>query len=383
VPLHASRWSARAQKSLFLPLCVSVLFSRFAANFFFAYLSSPLFFPPPSSFGRLVVRCAFYSFSMFQEVSLVLLFCFVMLFFLLSFFSSRFSRVEFDVLTSHSHSQNFTFVPWAPNRWFCDVSRRDRFRVSRACHSSTSRDYNAPPRPRRAGMIIRNRFARLRDSCIHNVYVARSGYSRSPIRELLTKVSISVLAELLRQVYSNVTDTSTNPIRVKNSLSLAFAKCFNFKKKIAKNTAKFVNNYMCLSSKCCQILWRVHSARYRQLRRNSNSVCRNDSFIIRSLNQYNVSTCRQHPPEKPTAKSNALPWRAFINFVSASLLRVQRASVNLAKMNDIHGGLVQVSSRYAESHLATRLLARANLEDAPRVALRRAMRAVTAAHVAR
>lgn len=46
-----------------------------------------------------------------------------------------------------------------------------------------SRDYDdAPPRPRRAGMIIRNRFAQLRDPCIHNVYAARSGYSRSPIR---------------------------------------------------------------------------------------------------------------------------------------------------------------------------------------------------------
>lgn len=63
------------------------------------------------------------------------------------------------------------------------LARRDRFGVSRACHSSASRDYNdAPLRPRRAGMIIRNRFARLRDPCIHYVYAARSGYSRSPIR---------------------------------------------------------------------------------------------------------------------------------------------------------------------------------------------------------
>lgn len=62
-----------------------------------------------------------------------------------------------------------------------DVSRRDRFGISRAPRSG---DYNdAPPRrPRRAGMIIRNRFARLRDPCIHNVYAAQSGYSRSPIR---------------------------------------------------------------------------------------------------------------------------------------------------------------------------------------------------------
>lgn len=70
-------------------------------------------------------------------------------------------------------------------------------RISLSCSSSqapprgdrfqnfprASRDYSgAPPRPRRAGMIIRNRFARLRDPCIHNVYAAQSGYSRSPIR---------------------------------------------------------------------------------------------------------------------------------------------------------------------------------------------------------
>ena len=152
MPLHASRWSARAQKSLFLPLCVSVLFSRFAANFFFPYLSSPLFFPPPSSFDRLVVRCAFYSFSVFQEVSLVLLFCFVMLFFPLSFFSSHFSRVEFaiDVPTSHSHSQNFTFFLGLLIDDFvtfhAEIVSEFPARVTRARHAITTRhlDHDVP-----------------------------------------------------------------------------------------------------------------------------------------------------------------------------------------------------------------------------------------------
>lgn len=52
VPLHASRWSARAQKSLFLPLCVSVLFPRLAANSFLPTLSlSPSLSPSPSCFS--------------------------------------------------------------------------------------------------------------------------------------------------------------------------------------------------------------------------------------------------------------------------------------------------------------------------------------------
>lgn len=48
MPLHASRWSARAQKSLSLPLRVSALFPQFAVTlssrlsfFFFFFFSSP------------------------------------------------------------------------------------------------------------------------------------------------------------------------------------------------------------------------------------------------------------------------------------------------------------------------------------------------------
>lgn len=92
MPLHASRWSARAQKSLFLPLRVSVLFPRFAANSFLPSLSPFFFFRrPPSSFSR-SFAARFTDFPCVSESVLVLFTPQISLSFL---FFTTFSGVQF------------------------------------------------------------------------------------------------------------------------------------------------------------------------------------------------------------------------------------------------------------------------------------------------
>lgn len=118
----------------------NLYFSPFAFPFSFhdspPTFSSRVSLPLFSVFVR-SARRSFYSFPVFQEVSFVsplhaLWCCFFsssLLF--LTFFKGRTRDRRIHV--AFSFSKNFTFVPWAPpNRWFCDVSRRDRFRVSRA-----------------------------------------------------------------------------------------------------------------------------------------------------------------------------------------------------------------------------------------------------------
>lgn len=146
------------RRQLFLPV-------SFSLSFFFRR-------PPSSSSRSFAAR--FYGFSVLQKVPVLL--------------SLRrcFSSFYHHVLRSTTRDRrrglilkiSLSLLGFLTD--LASASRRDRFRSSRACHSSALRDYNdAPPRPRRAGMITRNR---LRDPCIHNVYAARSGYSCSPIR---------------------------------------------------------------------------------------------------------------------------------------------------------------------------------------------------------
>lgn len=143
VPLHASRWSARAQKSLFLPLSrFRSLFPRFAANSFFPSLSPCFFFssrrPPSSSSCSFAAR--FYEFSVLQKVPVLLSVrrCFSSFYHHVLRSTTRDRRCGLILKISLSLLGFLTDL--------ASASRRDRFRISRACHSSALRDYNdAPP----------------------------------------------------------------------------------------------------------------------------------------------------------------------------------------------------------------------------------------------
>lgn len=131
MPVHASRWSARAQKSLFLPL--SVLFPRFAANSFFPSLP---FFPLVLRLRLVVrVRCAFCGFFESRRGSSSPV--------VFPSFSATFSGVQLAMTAlrfSKFHFRGFLI---------------GNFSDARGSFQNFPRDYDdAPPRPRRVGMII-------------------------------------------------------------------------------------------------------------------------------------------------------------------------------------------------------------------------------------
>lgn len=69
-------------------------------------------------------------------------------------------------------------------------------RVTQTCHAIIT----SLRRPRRAGMIIRNRFARLRDPCIHNIYLAHGQVILVALIRVANE-SPGYMVKLFRQIY--------------------------------------------------------------------------------------------------------------------------------------------------------------------------------------